>query len=460
MRKSTISGSIAVLAATTLSAQQGPAIRQLGATVATSSEAFGQNLTLRHLKNGVLVNDVQNRRLLYLDNNLANPTVVADTTPETGTAYAGRTAGLVSYKGDSSLFIDPASLSMLVIDGSGKLTGKVMSVPRSQDVGFMVATGGAGYDPSGSFVYRGMPRPVMRPPAQSANGAPVFSAPEIPDSTAVVRVNMATRALDTLGFVKTPKIKMNMESLPNGGMRMSSMINPLPMVDDYALLPDGSVALIRGRDYHIDWVRPNGTRESSAKIPFDWRRLSDEDKVAFLDSVKAQRERMGANAPMPAGMSGTPNIQMQFGGGGGGGGGGGRQQIQMGDGAQPRPRPDGAGGAPGAAAPGGQTTVQGGGPGGLSPAPLVFVGPEELPDYQPVFFSGASRVDGEGRIWIRTVPTKALPGGPVYDVIDGKGALVERVQVPADRSIVGFGAGGVVYLRVGTTNKIEKANAK
>src|SRR5262245_44427419 len=145
---------IAALALTAASAAaQQPAIRQLGATVATSNETFGGNVTVRHLKNGVLINDAQNRRLLHLDGTLANPKVVADSTPETGTAYAGRIAGLIPYRGDSSLFIDPQSLSMLVIDPTGKLTSKVMSVPRSQDVGFMVATGGAGYDPNGYFVY-------------------------------------------------------------------------------------------------------------------------------------------------------------------------------------------------------------------------------------------------------------------------------------------------------------------
>ena len=457
--RSLIRSSVLTLIAAVASAQQ-PAVRPLGATIATTTETFGPGgLSVRHLKNGVLVNDVSNRRLLFFDAGLANPKVVADSTPETGTAYAGRTAGLMPYRGDSSLFIDPSSLSMLVIDPSGKMTSKVMSVPRSQDVGFMVATGGAAYDPKGYMVYRGAPRPVMRPPTQSANGAPIFAAPDIPDSTAVLRVNLATRALDTLGYVKTPKIKMNMESLPNGGMRMSSLLNPLPLVDDYVMLPDGALAMIRGRDYHIDWVRADGTRESTPKVQFDWRRLSDEDKVAFLDSVKAQRERMGPNAPLPAGLGGgSPNIQMQFGGGPGGGPGaargggadGGRQQIVMGgDGPQPRPRPDGAGGGgPGAA----------GGPGGFQ---LQFVGPEELPDYQPVFFAGAARVDAEGMIWVRTVPTKVLQGGgAVYDVINPKGELVDRVHISGERTIIGFGAGGVVYLRNSANNTIEKANAK
>ena len=93
--------------------------------------------------------------------------------------------------------------------------------------------------------------------------------------------------------------------------------------------------------------------------------------------------------------------------------------------------------------------------------PIQMVDPSELPDYQPPFFAGSARADADGRLWIRTIPTKALAGGPVYDVINAKGELIDRVQVPKDRTIVGFGPSGVVYLAVreagATTSKIERA---
>jgi len=463
MRKTLIGSALTTLAATLLSAQQ-PAVRPLGATTAASAEAFGPNVTLRHLKNGVLVNDMANRRVLLLDNSLGNATVVADTTPATGNAYSGRIAGLLPYRGDSSLFVDPSSLSMLVIDPSGKLTPKVMSMPSSRDAAFMAtAAGNASMDPSGRVVYRGMPGFQMRPPQQSANGTPVFTPPDVPDSTAVLRINVSTRALDTVAFIKIPKMKMDIQSV-EGRTSIRSMYNPLPVVDEFAVLTDGSIALIRGKDYHIDWVRPDGKRESSAKIPFDWKRLTDEDKVAFIDSIKAYREKMGPNAPMPAGMGGGPQINMQIGGGPGGGGGGGAagggrtMVFGGGDGPQPRPRPDGAAGAGGPVVAGGGPG--GAGPGGMAAQPLLFVPADELPDYQPVFFNGFARADADGKLWVRTIPTKGIVGGPIYDVINNKGELVEKVQVPADRSIIGFGAGGVVYLRVGATNKIEKASVK
>ena len=43
-----------------------------------------------------------------------------------------------------------------------------------------------------------------------------------------------------------------------------------------------------------------------------------------------------------------------------------------------------------------------------------------------------------------------------------QGALIDRIQVPKDRTVVGFGTGGIVYLAVreGTTTKLEKAKIR
>ena len=46
-------------------------------------------------------------------------------------------------------------------------------------------------------------------------------------------------------------------------------------------LPDGSVAILRGSDYNIEWINADGTRVSTPKMPFDWKRLSDDDKAAI-----------------------------------------------------------------------------------------------------------------------------------------------------------------------------------
>src|SRR5438046_904516 len=128
------------------------------------------------------------------------------------------------------------------------------------------------------------------------------------------------------------KRNMDMKSDDNVRVTVTMMMNPLPVVDEWAVLSDGSIALVRGRDYHVDWVRPNGTRESSPKIPFEWQRLTDEDKIAFIDSVKAARERMAANAPAPAVPGGAAGgaaggVAGSAGGAAGGAAGGGRDRM-------------------------------------------------------------------------------------------------------------------------------------
>ena len=92
--------------------------------------------------------------------------------------------------------------------------------------------------------------------------------------------------------------------------------------------------------------------------------------------------------------------------------------------------------------------------------PLTLVQPSELPDYKPAFTPGSTRADADGNLWIRT--SQNADARPVYNVIDRKGTLVDRVQLPANRVLVGFGPGGTVYLAVrdGATAHLERARVK
>jgi hypothetical protein len=178
-------------------------------------------------------------------------------------------------------------------------------------------------------------------------------------------------------------------------------------VDDWAVLADGSLAIIRGQDYHVDIVRADGTVRQAAKIPFEWVALTDEMKAAVLDSAKAQIARGNATGAMGA------------------------QMMEM---------HGGAGAAISHGAPSGAQT-------GASPPPIKMVSVNELPDYQPVFSIGAARADLDGNVWVRTsAARKGVVGGPIYDVIDGSGRLVDRLQLQPGRQVVGFGPNGVVYL--------------
>ena len=417
-------------------------VRPLPAASATSTDSIGSVAAVRQLPNGnVLVNDQARRRVVLLDPNMKIIGIVADSTSSTQNAYGVRAGGMIAYRGDSTLFIEPAGLSMLVIDPTGKII-RTMAAPRANDVQFLVGgvLGNPGFDAQGRLVYRTMDFGMrgMRPPQP---GQP-FVMPTPPDSSALVRFDLATRKLDTVGFFKIPKSSVQMSQDANGGMRMSMTINPLPVVDDWTVLSNGSVAFVRGSDYHVDFIDAAGAKVSAEKIPYDWQRLTDDDKSRFIDSAKVAMEKTRA-----AVAAGTPGAMQAGIDALGGGGGGAPQMITVTRGGDGPPR---GGGPPGGGPPagGGNARVDAGGPGGMQLPPINMVPASELPDYKPVFGVGSVRADMDGRIWVRTIPTKPTPGGAIYDVLDKSGKLVDRVQVPAGTTIAGFGAGGIVYLGI------------
>jgi hypothetical protein len=427
---------LAVSITTATAAQQAPAVRPLGAAVALSTEPFTMIAGVREVPGGgVLVNDMAKRRVLLLDQTLKTFTVVADSTSATANAYGGRAGGLIAYRGDSTLFVDAQSSSMLVIDPRGKIT-RTASVPRSGDVMSLIgpAAASVGFDASGRMVYRSTVRPPM--PVIMPGGA--FTPPAFPDSAMIVRVDMATRKLDTLAYFKIPKTTMNVTTLPNGGMSMTSEINPLPTTDDWAILSNGTVVIVRGRDYHVDVLGSNGEMTPAPKIAYDWQRLTDEDKIAVIDSAKTAMEKARA-AGTAGGPMGGAEQRIVAGGDRVAVGGGGTQVMTFIGG-----RGDGAG-------PGGGGPMMGAGQ-------LNFVSPSALPDYRPVFGTGALRADNDGNLWVRT--SKPSNGGPIYDIINARGELVDRVQIPASRTIVGFGPGGTVYMSVREASGLLLEKAK
>jgi hypothetical protein len=415
----------------TLIAQNPPPVKLINLPDATTKPSFAVISAVRHLPGGqLIVNDPVRRQLTLLDPSLGTSTIIADSVAGAANSYGTRPGGLIPYLADSTLFIDPAGLSMFVIDPKGAIA-RVASVPRSQDANSFIM--GAGVDAKGRIVYRGMSGPRMNMTRSAnnngaANQAPMIQMADPPDTAAIVRIDPASRKLDTAGFYKIPKVKMNMTQT-DGRMSMTVEQNPLPIVDDWAVLSDGSVALIRGRDYHIDFINADGSVTATSKLPFDWQKLSDEDKIAVVDSAKAASEK--ARQTMAA-MGPERAMAEAMAGGGRAGGAGPVMVFSMGD---------GGGGA--------RTNMVGGpgGPGGASP--LQFVPPSELPDYRPPFTTGAARGDLDGNLWVRTTAVRsgAVNAGPIYDVINRKGEVAERIQVPSGRSIIGFGPGGIVYMQ-------------
>jgi hypothetical protein len=389
-------------------AQQPPPVRPLGPIVRVSAEPLASVAAVRALPDGrVFVNDITAHRVLLFDSTLTTATVVADSTSATAKAYGARAGTLIAFRGDSTLFVDPTSLSMLVLDASGRIV-RVISVPRPADVAYLVGAilGTPGFDAKGRLVYRG-PSGTTGPPLRGP-----CVKPAIVDSVPIVRVDLATRKVDTAALYGIPVARWAVNCDANGNAAgRRRLIDPYRLTDAWAILPDGAIGVVRGRDYHVDWVNADGTRSSSPKMGFDWKHISDEDKVATIDSLRAvfQLRADSMNAALQA-------------------------RAANGRGAVP-------------------PTV-------AMVTTSDFVPANELPDYLPPFGDGAVSADADGHIWIYT--STRVNGQPVYDIVDRHGALIDRVQLPPFRSIAGFGP-GVVYMGVLDGAKVahvERARVK
>ncbi|HJU75303.1 MAG TPA: 6-bladed beta-propeller [Gemmatimonadaceae bacterium] len=78
----------------------------------------------------------------------------------------------------------------------------------------------------------------------------------------------------------------------------------------------------------------------------------------------------------------------------------------------------------------------------------------EWPVYMPPFLYESLLPAPDGRLWVRRPPTAANPNPP-YDVVDRRGALVARVAIEKDVTVVGFGR-DVVYTAVTDENGIQR----
>ncbi|MEP6762839.1 MAG: hypothetical protein ABJB66_00950 [Gemmatimonadaceae bacterium] len=418
-------------------AQAAVPIRELATVDAKTTQAFGNIFNVRQLSGGrVLVNDGTRRQLVVLDGALSNPTVLIDSATIGGQSYGPRAAPLIPYLADSTLFVDGQSLSLLVIDPSGKIA-HVMSAPKSSDLNSLAGSN-SGVDARGNLIYRAginIQRMMSGPPTPGK--PPVI---QIPDSQEIVRASFETRAVDTLGRVKIASNSRTSTTVgEDGKMKAVRTVNPLVTVDEWAVLSDGTVAFIRGHDYHVDFVHPDGKMTSTAKLPFDWKRLTDADKQGLIDSARTAMDKAAADAKEAAKNPGAAKSSDV-----GGGAGGEMKVVTM--------TMSAAGGSGGGSFGGGGAAMGGGMPMNMNnftmpTATLEFVPLKDIADYYPAIRQGAAKADLDGNLWILpTTSAQSKAGELIYDVVNNRGELFQRVRLPVGRSIAGFGHNGIVYL--------------
>src|SRR5262249_46798682 len=86
----------------------------------------------------------------------------------------------------------------------------------------------------------------------------------------------------------------------------------------------------------------------------------------------------------------------------------------------------------------------------------------EIPDYAPAYATNASMVvDLDDNIWIPSSNFPMVAGGPIYDVVDHRGVLIDRVQLPGGCTLVAVGRGSLlVASRAGHGTALVRMRAR
>jgi hypothetical protein len=368
--------------------QQKIPIRPLGPITAEARDTLGSRIVARGLSDGRVIVGVfafqqglDKRRVKLFDSTLQHVTLLMDVT---------HMPQLIRYSGDSTLALEQPSQSLLVLDPMGKVA-RVMALPKTGDfqnlVGFVRTPW---IDPKGRLLYRATP---PAPPFAPQLG--VMTPLPQPDSAYLVRADFDARTIDTLAKIGLAQQATTWVTQTGSATTIRVIADPLTADDEWTMLPDGTVAIVRAHDYHIDWIDPDGSRRSTPKMPFDWKRLTDADKQARIDSIKPILDS-AATANPPRTVSGPDGQPM-------------KRSMSF-------------------------------------EAKAI----DKLADYEPAIGPGSVRADLDGNVWVVPRTTAASTGGLLYDVVNRQGVIIERVQFPKGLALVAFGPGGVVYL-----NRVE-----
>ncbi len=415
---------ITTLGAVSVWGQGAPTPHDVGRVLATSSMTFavGRPQLVSQRDGHVLIADGTKRVVVLLDSALGNPRVVLDSAAGKNNSFSAGSF-LTTFRYDSTLFFDRGAATLVVLAPSGALVRTMPPPSRGGRggvspitaltgelppvAGFVVGSTMPVSSPSLGLIFRWpVPTPIPRVP----EGHP-DTVVQVEDSLYVVRMDFVTRKLDTVAKLSIGS--GSVRSYHHGGASISSGPALYPYIDDAVVTSDGSLAIFSAREYRIDWVNPDGTRTQGARLSYPWQHITDDARVHMLDSVNARRQRLFdstvAQRIADSIRTGSPPMTLVNGYGPNGV----RTQFMMAD---PAPR--------------------------LQP----FATTVEVPDYLPAVGRDAVLADGDNDVWIHPIPTAAAGPDAVWDVINRKGELIDRVRITEGRTIVGFGAGGIIYL--------------
>jgi hypothetical protein len=260
----------------------------LGKPDAEFGPTFSRVTSIRELRDGrLLVVDERENTLSLIDPKVGVASPVGRT--GAGPGEYGYPSRLSPLPGDSTLLPDPRNARFHIITPDGKIgrtfklaepvalsLGSRGSVPHSADVRGVI------YFEGGSLSNAGGAQPVVL------------------DSAPLMRHDRATATLDTIAWIQLAKGNTVVRPGPNGkGASVIVGAQAYSARDDWAVLPNGGVAVARVRDYHIDWYPAAGNRKSGPQVPYEPVAVTEREKDAWRADLKSRMSpRTAGSVPM------------------------------------------------------------------------------------------------------------------------------------------------------------------
>jgi len=374
----TLTSSLATLALVSAArAQTKPEVhtRKLPAVFSEHADAFTSPGSVVPLLDGsVIVSDIMDGVVKRID--FTRPDAIALGRTGSGPGEYRFPAAVFQVPGDSVWILDMGNFRWLPMHVHGRF-GAPVSLSRAP----RVLTNGSvlGTDSRGRLYAR------VEDAAAATKGSGSTG------QSTVIRADRTSWRIDTIGRLMEPKGRIVITKSEGAGYTRTVDNRPLWAEDAVAVLPTGDVALVRSADYHIDWVRSNGQRESSRPFAFVRSRVDEAEKQAYLTSTI----RPGGILVVRDGSAPKPN----------------RQERR--------------------------------------PPPVAMTAADASkytwPPYLPPF-TRSTIVSPMGRIWIeRRLPQSVAVRS--YDVVDSSGELIERVEMPKSLRVAAVGREAVYVIR-------------
>lgn len=282
-------------------AQPDAAMRTLGAPASEHSEPFSSIGSLRELSDGrVLVTDIIEERILVLDLRRGRATSIGRI--GSGPVEFSRPGPLLPAGGDTTWMLDSDNARLVRIHPDGTL---------GQSFSLLAREGPFRTDESGTRVTVDRPRSSIHPQyidplgrmfEEKRVGVSQRSDRITRDSAAILRWDLTSGVADTLAWLYTASSFATATARPPGRVAVftTSVHVPFNSRDAWAMGRDGSIAIVRAGEYHVEWITPDLRLIVGEPIPYERIRITESDREEAIGRTVAAAARAAERMPVDA----------------------------------------------------------------------------------------------------------------------------------------------------------------